>query len=424
MASNLPAAYLLLLLKTSKFGVIEQGPMMLFRIRLEPVQPIKSVGQIVLLRSFFGGTGGTGAPKDWIETAVSSTTNNFSVFAVAQRNGTHQIDSQNTSGATGTSGQYYLFGATNRGSDGGSGLSLGTNGISAYEHGAGYLPSLATWNPGNNTTIGSGYNIIGYEYTAKQPQIFMNGTLRHTGLTSNKSNVFAPYRVGGGYYSGLDGHITEALVFDRTLNLTEKVLVNNYLSSKYDLATAGDQYLGDTIANGDYDQDVFGVGRTSGSDAVLSGGNAGLNINNAVLDDNEFLLAGHGQEINNLIPVGENQRWERVFYLDSNGSSIDADLEFDFSDGDLTFPMLSADDKFVLQFADDSSLQWQNLDAIPTLLGDAVTFQLTDISTGYYTLAIVAPIPEPNSLLLLSGGLMLLLSNTRRKARDLTSRKS
>ncbi|TMP96860.1 MAG: lamin tail domain-containing protein, partial [Verrucomicrobia bacterium] len=62
--------------------------------------------------------------------------NSFCLIVVARTAVGHEIDPQGAAGVGGVSGQRYLLGATHGGDlNAGAGLSIGTNGVSVYEHG-------------------------------------------------------------------------------------------------------------------------------------------------------------------------------------------------------------------------------------------------------------------------------------------------
>jgi hypothetical protein len=156
-------------------------------------------------------------------------TNNFTFESWFTANSTHEVDTQSTSGTGGVSGQRYLFGARNQGSNAGAGLSVGTNGISVYEHGDAYMPALAVY----SATLPAGWNHVAVTYTNKQPRIYLNGTLVRTGLTSPKGTVFAPYQFGGGSYGFHNGYADEMRVSNvsRSANWIKasyKTMVDNY----------------------------------------------------------------------------------------------------------------------------------------------------------------------------------------------------
>lgn len=80
-------------------------------------------------------------------TALTSVTNNFTLSFWAYPRSAHEIDGESASGYSGLSGQRYIFGPSWYDTGTGSaraGISVGTNGVSVYEHAAGYLPALPT----------------------------------------------------------------------------------------------------------------------------------------------------------------------------------------------------------------------------------------------------------------------------------------
>ncbi len=168
---------------------------------------------------------GAGTLADWGNQGVTWTyaeglpANNFTLEAMVKTSDTHGIDPEATNTTTGTAGQKYLFGSYNRGSNSGAGVSVGTNGISVYEHGSSYMPPLAVY----ESDIGTGWNHIVVTYTNKQPRIYLNGYLVHTGLTSPRPNVNAPTQFGGGQYGFFTGTVDEVGVFGNAL--TEKEIL-------------------------------------------------------------------------------------------------------------------------------------------------------------------------------------------------------
>jgi hypothetical protein len=136
-------------------------------------------------------------------------TNSFSFEAWIRTTESHEIDAESTSGTLGVNNQKYAFEPTHGGSaNGGAGLSIGTNGVSVYEHGDGYMPGTAVY----SANIGSNWNHVVVTYQSKQPVIYVNGGLARTGLTSLRTAVIAPYNVGYMSYGGLNGSMDEIRV--------------------------------------------------------------------------------------------------------------------------------------------------------------------------------------------------------------------
>ncbi len=144
--------------------------------------------------------------------------NNFTVSAWVKTGAAHEIDAESDSGADGTSGQRYLCTPQHMGAvDGGMGLSVGTNGVSVYEHGSGYLPALAVY----RGSLGTGWNHVAVTYTNKRPRIYVNGHLVHTGLASSRRNVYAPNRLGGLRLGWFQGEAAGFRIWERPLDEAE-----------------------------------------------------------------------------------------------------------------------------------------------------------------------------------------------------------
>jgi hypothetical protein len=157
-------------------------------------------------------------------------TNSFCLFAVFRTSRAHEIDPESGVGVGGVSGQRYLFGAQHGGdANGGAGLSAGTNGISAYEHGSGYMPALAV----HAGQVGQGMVVVALNYDAKLPSLDVQGLPARTGVLSPRSQVTAPVEIGAGAYGAFGGDLAEVLLFDRPLTERERLGVEAYLGAKY-----------------------------------------------------------------------------------------------------------------------------------------------------------------------------------------------
>jgi len=142
---------------------------------------------------------------------------------------THEIDPESTSGTSGVNGQKYVIsptleaGYSNDSGHAGAGISVGTNGISVYEHANSYLPALLVW----QGTL-SGWNNITIVYTNNQPRLYVNGQLVRTGLQSTKTVHPSLEKIGGDAYGYFNGLIDEVRIYSRTLSATE--IQNHYLN--------------------------------------------------------------------------------------------------------------------------------------------------------------------------------------------------
>lgn len=136
--------------------------------------------------------------NDYIDPNLVVTTfsNNFTYEAWVKPTATHEIDAEATSGITGISGQRFLVWPTWRTDGVTLGVSVGTNGVSVYEHGSNYMPPLLVW----QGTI-TNWTHIAVTYTNKTPKLYVNGVLVRTGLTSPQATCY-PALGAGNYYSG------------------------------------------------------------------------------------------------------------------------------------------------------------------------------------------------------------------------------
>lgn len=168
---------------------------------------------------------------DKLVTAVSPSTDDFTIFIVARTSAQQENDPESTTGTAGTSGQKYLLGAKASGTNAGAGMSLGTNGISIYEHGDNYMPALAAY----AGPVGNGIVLAEVQYEAKRPTIFLNGQLVRVGQPSPRPQVFAPTEIGAGDFGSFAGDLAEIMVYNRVLAPGERAIVEAYLSRKYAL---------------------------------------------------------------------------------------------------------------------------------------------------------------------------------------------
>lgn len=159
-------------------------------------------------------------------------TDSFTIFLVASANTTHQIDVESNSDVGGTSGQNYVIGAANGGNISGAGISLGTNGVSVYEHADSYMPALAVYD-GSTSKLLTRPAVITVDYNNKTPTIFINSNTNRAGLTSPKTTVAAPLNFCSGGYGVFDGYIGEVVIFNRHLLTDERKAVEKYLGKKW-----------------------------------------------------------------------------------------------------------------------------------------------------------------------------------------------
>ncbi len=135
-----------------------------------------------------------------------------------------------------------------------------------------------------------------------------------------------------------DGYIANIIVFNKKLNQAEFIIVQNYLSAKYNIPlSSNDFYTMDQSGNGDFDFNVAGIGMASdGSAYTTSKGEGSITITNpSNLQANKFLFWGQNSaSISNHtkanIPSMVYDRWEPVWRASKSGGDLGTtDVIFD-----------------------------------------------------------------------------------------------
>ena len=159
---------------------------------------------------------------DHVQVAAASArdvTNNFTVAFWANPQASHEIDEESATSQTGNVGQRYAIDPNEYSSSAhaGAGVSVGTNGISVYEHSVGYMPPLLV----HEAPI-SGWTHIAVVYRDQRPGLYINGTLVKTGLRSPKSFVHMnPRTLGGMAFGYFRGQLDDVCIFDHVLSARE-----------------------------------------------------------------------------------------------------------------------------------------------------------------------------------------------------------
>ena len=175
--------------------------------------------------------------------------NTFTIEFWAFPNAARADTPESNAGTAGLGSQRYAIAPmAHPGNDAGAGVSVGNNGISVFEHGGSYLPSLLVY----NTPITAWTHVV-VVYENKQPRLYVNGILVRTGLPSNRSFVFAsewfgnPGNAGYGEYSGL---LDEVSIYNRALSDVE-------IAAIYNASGAGKCSLPPTVVTQPADQAVI-----------------------------------------------------------------------------------------------------------------------------------------------------------------------
>lgn len=215
---------------------------------------------------------------------------------------------------------------------------------------------------GSSTLISTGVtNLNGFTYHGAAPsnsqdQVLYNGNVAvgnaaetSTSIPNYTSDLYLGTLRGhtgsGVNASRLNGSMAEIILYNQVLNDAQRIIVNNYLAARYDIALAtGDVYLQDNSINGNFDHDVAGIGRVNASNQQTdSRGTGVVRISGATgLGDDEFLMWGHNNGVlgtfgSTDLPTGVQGRWGRVWRVSevsSLGLAVDVgaiNLTFDLT---------------------------------------------------------------------------------------------
>lgn len=284
---------------------------------------------------------GTAGQNDFFEGASNSTldnTNGLSIFTVTRRNNLGNARSIVAKRVNvGVDQSYMFFYWTND--------FLNIDIVSNNDR---FTTSPIAFNANTNRILNMRYD--GTLPTAQRASMFEEENLLVTnGETSAFIPAFnSPLIVGAthvGDNRAFGGYISEIIIYRKAVNIAERIIVNNYLSAKYDISlSSNDVYTMDTPANGDYDHEVAGIGRIDASNISDDGQGSSLVriLNPSDLDNNEFLMWGHDNGVAQAIefidvPPTVYARFDRVWRaseLNPSGTPVDVgsvDIRFDLN---------------------------------------------------------------------------------------------
>lgn len=182
--------------------------------------PVWSAGRIGHSLAFDGVDDGVAVAGSL---ALSNVTNNFTIAFWADPRATHEVDAEGADLYAGVANQRYAIGpeqgASAYGSEehAGAGVSVGTNGVSVYEHSAKYMPAQLVYPAAIN-----GWTHVAVVYENRRPRLYVNGVLARTGLQSVKTYVHAvPAQIGGMGYGRFSGRLDDVRVYGRPLSEAE-----------------------------------------------------------------------------------------------------------------------------------------------------------------------------------------------------------
>jgi hypothetical protein len=205
--------------------------------------PGGSTGTLAGPRWTAGAVGTTGLAFDGIDDRVSvecsaalrAVTNSFAISLWASPDSPHEIDQQGVSTTSGMSGQRYAYApvqgqtAWKDADHAGVGVSVGTNGVSVYEHSGYYMPAVLVY-----AQPVSGWTHIAVVYDDRKPRLFINGLLAaSSAVQSPKASVHpAPDGLGGMSYGYFHGRLDDVRVYAGTLSPQQVQLLAVRLSDQ------------------------------------------------------------------------------------------------------------------------------------------------------------------------------------------------
>jgi flagellar hook assembly protein FlgD len=262
---------------------------------------------------------------------ISNVTNTFTIEFWANPAGTRAVTTQSNSGVSGTSGQQYAIGPMYSGSNGGAGVSVGTNGISVFEQGSSYMPSLLVYNAPL-----SGWNHIVVVYQNKQPSLYVNGQFVMTGLTSQRANVYPSTLFGNTVtYGPYDGLLEEVSIYNCALTAAE--INTSYNAGRYVALWHMDGDWTDATGNGNNGtatNAVFStnarVGTNAGSfdgfSASVNGTAYSLPLGNAPRAISAWVQLANGTQSSSILQYGTGSSSNFQIFIDnSNRAAIGTD---------------------------------------------------------------------------------------------------
>lgn len=251
---------------------------------------------------------------------------------------------------------------------------------------------------------------------SQRSTIFDQELLQTTGPESSAlvPDKNSPLLVGAthlGDSRAFNGYISEIILYRTKVNDAQRIIINNHLSAKYDIAlSSNDVYAGDNPANGNYDRNVAGIGRDAAGNSnpqFDASTCAGMGIRTiSGLDNGDYILAGHATPVNSEITTdiagisGTNvSRWQRTWYIDitNTGTVNTTHITFDMSDGGMAMtPGISSN--YVLVYRSGQSGPWTEIATASSVVGDQILFTNQVLTLdGYYTLATkdftISPLP-------------------------------
>ncbi len=182
----------------------------------------------------------------------------------------------------------------------------------------------------------SQYYVLTQDYDGSNITQYVNGATAGSVGYDGTLNSWTDFGIGRQGSEAFNGEIAEIIVYDIHANEARKIIVNNYLSAKYNISLSGDD-LYDEDDNGDYDYEVAGIGQASdGTNHEDAQGTGIVRVNSAsALDNGDYFIWGHDNGALSFgstdIPSSINNRIERVWRVSESSEVGTITISFDLS---------------------------------------------------------------------------------------------
>jgi hypothetical protein len=252
------------------------------------------------------------------------------------------------------------------------------------------------------SSVSSNYTIVSFQYDG-----LVDESLQvYSGETDDSDSLgyTIPYFINGsgtalrigndGNGNTFTGKISEIIVFNRALGDVEQILINNYLSAKYDIAlSSNDKYTGDDASAGDFDLDVAGIGLEADGSINAHATSAGMIVTSTsfLQDAGDYLLFGQNREASPLtltnLPFNVKSACERVWMFhktdDPTTSGGNIIITFDIDALELT-DLTSLHSDFLLLKRSGPVGTFEIFNSSPTVTSDQISFTVdtADLSPG------------------------------------------
>ncbi len=255
------------------------------------------------------------------------------------------------------------------------------------------------------TAVGGGVNTSGsYGFASYivngNLSLYHNGDLQASGGTGlsipdrTENVTIGRFDEGAGETRWFDGEIAEIVVFADGLNTAQRTIIENYFSTKYNLAfttASNDKMTGNDPT---YIYGVAGIGQEpDGNHLLAASGSTGFYVESSgSLDNGDYIMFAHNNSANSVstsdITGGVQERWAKDWYIEQTGSQ-NARIIFDLPEGITGGQYPQNISNYVLLYRNGTSGNYSiATSSVDYADADQVSFNIlgTNLADGYYTL--------------------------------------